>query len=150
MASVNLHIILGNVGKDPEVRYTTSGQAVCELSIATTEKWKDKNTGETKEQTTWHKVTFWGRQAEICGEYVKKGSQIYVEGQPYTEEWTDKEGIKRYSGKVRGSKLQLLGGKPPQSDRPQQQSSRPAQTQRPQQQREAPPPDDDFESDVPF
>lgn len=153
MASVNLHIILGNVGKDPEVRYTTSGNAVCELSIATTEKWKDKNTGELQEQTTWHRVVFWGRQAEVCGEYVKKGNQIYVEGQPYTDEWEDKEGNKRYTGKVRGTKLQLIGGKPPQSDRPRQQESSHNQaqgrTQRPQQQREAPPPDD-FEDDVPF
>jgi primosomal replication protein N len=91
MASVNKVILIGNLGRDPEVRYLPSGDAVANLNIATTEKWKDKG-GEQQEQTEWHRVAFFGRQAEICGEYLRKGSQVYIEGRLQTRKWTDKDG----------------------------------------------------------
>ena len=110
MASVNKVILIGNLGRDPEVRYLPSGDAVATLSVATTEKWKDKN-GDQQEQTEWHRVSFFGRQAEICGEYLRKGSQIYVEGRLQTRKWTDKEGKERYSTDIRGDRMQMLGGR---------------------------------------
>jgi len=110
MASVNKVILIGNLGRDPEVRYLPSGDAVATLSVATTERWKDKN-GEQQEQTEWHRVSFFGRQAEICGEYLRKGSQIYVEGRLQTRKWTDKEGKERYSTEIRGDRMQMLGGR---------------------------------------
>ena len=108
MASVNKVILIGNLGKDPEVRYTQSGDAVCNFSIATTEKWKDKS-GEKQEKTEWHNIVFFGRTAEVCGEYLKKGSPCYVEGRLQTRKWTDKDGNDRYTTEVVGSTLQLLG-----------------------------------------
>lgn len=110
MASVNKVIIIGNLGRDPEVRYIPSGDAVANLNIATTEKWKDKG-GEMQEQTEWHRVTFFGRQAEICGEYLRKGSSVYVEGRLQTRKYTDKEGIERYATEIRGDRMQMLGGR---------------------------------------
>lgn len=110
MASINKVILIGNLGRDPEVRYLPSGDAVANLALATTEQWKDK-AGEKQEQTEWHRVAFFGRQAEICAEYLKKGSQIYVEGRLQTRKYTDKEGVERYSTEVRGDRMQMLGGR---------------------------------------
>jgi single-strand DNA-binding protein len=110
MASVNKVILIGNLGRDPEVRYLPSGDAVANFSIATTEKWKDKN-GEMQEQTEWHRIAFFGRQAEICGEYLRKGSSVYVEGRLQTRKWTDKEGHERTSTEIRGDRMQMLGGR---------------------------------------
>ena len=108
---VNKAIIVGNCGKDPEVRYMPSGSAVAEVSVATTESWKDKQTGEKQERTEWHRITFFGRLAEIVGEYVRKGSQIYVEGSIRTEKWQDKEGKDRYTTKIIANEMQMLGGR---------------------------------------
>ena len=112
MASVNKAIILGNLGKDPEVRYSAAGDAMCNLTIATSEQWKDKSTGEKKELTEWHKVSFFGKLAEICGQYLKKGSQVYVEGSIRTRKWTDKEGVERYTTEIRGEEMKMLGSRP--------------------------------------
>jgi len=97
MASVNKAIIIGNLGRDPEVRYTASGEALCNITVATSETWKDKATGEKKEATEWHRISFFGKLAEIAGQYLKKGSQVYVEGSIRTRKWTDKEGQERYT-----------------------------------------------------
>ena len=110
MASVNKVILIGNLGRDPEVRYLPSGDAVANFSIATTEKWKDKS-GEQQEQTEWHRISFFGRQAEICGEYLKKGSSVYVEGRLQTRKWTDKEGKERTTTEIRGDRMQMLSGR---------------------------------------
>ncbi len=110
MASVNKVILIGNLGRDPEVRYMPSGDAIATLSIATTETWKDKN-GEKQEATEWHRVVFFGRQAEICGQYLKKGSQVYVEGSLRTRKWQDKDGQDRYTTEIRGDRMQMLGGR---------------------------------------
>jgi single-strand DNA-binding protein len=110
MASVNKVILIGNLGRDPEVRYLPSGDAVANLNLATTEKWKDKN-GDQQEQTEWHRVAFFGRQAEICGEYLKKGSSVYIEGRLQTRKWTDKEGNERSTTEIRGDRMQMLGGR---------------------------------------
>lgn len=109
MASVNKVILLGNLGRDPETRYTTGGDAVTNLRIATTEQWKDKN-GEKQERTEWHTVVLFGRQAEIAGEYLKKGRSVYIEGRLQTRKYTDKEGKDRYSTEIVGDRMQLLGG----------------------------------------
>ena len=110
MASVNKVILIGNLGKDPETRYLPSGDAVTNISVATTEKWKDKN-GEQQEHTEWHRVAFFGRLAEIAGEYLKKGSPVYVEGRLQTRKWQDKEGQERYTTEIRADRMQLLGGR---------------------------------------
>ena len=110
MATVNKVILIGNLGRDPEVRYLPSGDAVANFSIATTEKWKDKS-GDMQEQTEWHRISFFGRQAEICGEYLRKGSSVYVEGRLQTRKWTDKEGNERTSTEIRGDRMQMLGGR---------------------------------------
>ena len=101
MASVNKVIIVGNLGKDPEVRYTPNGDSVTNVTIATTDTWKDKGTGEKKEATEWHRVVFFGKLAEIAGQYLKKGRQVYVEGALRTRKWTDKEGHERYTKTLR-------------------------------------------------
>jgi len=110
MASVNKVILIGNLGRDPEVRYLPSGDAVANFSVATTEKWKDKS-GEMQEQTEWHRISFFGRQAEICGEYLRKGSSVYIEGRLQTRKWTDKDGNERTTTEVRGDRMQMLGGR---------------------------------------
>jgi single-strand DNA-binding protein len=109
MASVNKVILLGKLGRDPETRYTTGGDAVCNLNIATSEQWKDKN-GEKQERTEWHRVVLFGRQAEIAGEYLKKGRSVYVEGRLQTRKYTDKDGVEKYSTEIVGDRMQLLGG----------------------------------------
>src|SRR5574343_1104110 len=107
MASVNKVILVGNLGRDPEVRYTASGDAMCNLSLATTDTWKDKATGEKKDQTEWHRISLFGRQAEIAGQYLKKGSQIYVEGSLRTRKWQDQNGQERYSTEIRADSFKM-------------------------------------------
>jgi single-strand DNA-binding protein len=110
MASVNKVILIGNLGRDPETRYTTGGDAVTNIRIATTDTWKDK-AGEKQEKTEWHSVVFFGRQAEIAGEYLKKGRQIYVEGRLQTRKWQDKEGQDRYTTEIVADRMQMLGNR---------------------------------------
>lgn len=111
MASVNKVIIIGNLGKDPETRYLPSGDAVTNITVATTESWKDKKSGDKQEHTEWHRVSFFGRQAEVAGEYLKKGSPVYIEGRIRTRKWQDKEGQDRYSTEIVADRMQLLGGR---------------------------------------
>jgi single-strand DNA-binding protein len=142
MASVNKVILIGTLGRDPEVRYAPSGDAIANVSLATSEQWKDKS-GEKQQKTEWHRISFFGRQAEIVGEYLKKGSQIYVEGRLQTREW-EKDGIKRYTTEIVCDRMQMLSKKQDggeQQERPQRQEQRKA------------PPADDFGSmsdDIPF
>ncbi|HTS22044.1 MAG TPA: single-stranded DNA-binding protein [Casimicrobiaceae bacterium] len=110
MASVNKVILVGNLGRDPETRYTTGGDAVTNIRVATTDTWKDKN-GEKQERTEWHTVVFFGRQAEIAGEYLKKGRQVYVEGRLQTRKWQDKEGQDRYTTEIVADRMQMLGNR---------------------------------------
>jgi len=110
MASVNKVILIGNLGKDPEVRYMPSGEAIANISVATTDSWKDKS-GEKQEKTEWHRVSFFGKLAEIVGEYLKKGSQVYVEGRLQTRKWQDKEGQDKYTTEIVADRMQMLGGR---------------------------------------
>ena len=116
MASVNKVILVGNLGADPETRYLPSGEAVANLRIATTDTWKDKQTGEKKEATEWHRVSFFGRIAEVCGQYLKKGSQVYVEGRIQTRKWQDKDGQERYTTEIRGEEMKMLGSRQGQGE----------------------------------
>lgn len=109
MASVNKVILLGNLGRDPETRYTTGGDAVTNLSIATSEQWKDKN-GDKQERTEWHRVVLFGRQAEVAGEYLKKGRSVYIEGRLQTRKYNDKDGVEKYSTEIVADRMQLIGG----------------------------------------
>ena len=111
MASVNKVIIVGNLGRDPETRYMPSGDAMTNIAVATTDKWKDKSTGEQKEATEWHRIAFFGKLAEIAGQYLKKGSQVYVEGKLRTRKWTDKDGIEKYSTEIIADSMQMLGSR---------------------------------------
>lgn len=115
MASLNKIIIIGHLGRDPESRYMPSGEQVTSIAIATTDRWRDKATGEQKEQTEWHRISFFGKLAEIAGQYLKKGSQVYVEGRIRTRKYTDRDGIERYATEIIGDRMQMLGGKPEQS-----------------------------------
>ncbi|WP_414165164.1 single-stranded DNA-binding protein SSB1 [Superficieibacter sp. BNK-5] len=176
---VNKVILVGNLGQDPEVRYLPSGGAVANFTLATSESWRDKQTGETKEQTEWHRVVMFGKLAEVAGEYLRKGSQVYIEGQLRTRKWTDQSGQERYTTEINvpqiGGVMQMLGGRPQgggapagggqqggwgQPQQPQQQSqggnqfSGGAQS-RPQPQQQAAPtqsnePPMDFDDDIPF
>lgn len=110
MASVNKVILIGNLGRDPEMRYTTGGDAVANFSIATTDQWRDKASGEKQERTEWHRIVLFGRTAEIAGEYLKKGRSVYIEGRLQTRKWTDKDGNERYTTEIVGDRMQLLGG----------------------------------------
>lgn len=151
---VNKVILVGNLGNDPEVRYTANGAAITTISVATSESWKDKQTGELQERTEWHRVKFFGRLAEIAGEYLKKGRQVYIEGSIRTDKWTDKEGIDRYSTDVIANEMQMLGGPGGggmddgggrggmQRQAPRQQGPGPS--------RQPAPPADDFEDEIPF
>lgn len=144
MASVNRAIIVGNLGQDPEIRYMPNGDAACNLSVATTDTWKDKQTGEKKEATEWHRVSFFGKLAEVCGEYLKKGAAIYVEGSIHTRKWTDKEGQDRYTTEIRGERMQMLSGRQ-SGDGARSAASAPAQPDR------APSGSfEDFEDSIPF
>jgi single-strand DNA-binding protein len=111
MASVNKVILIGNLGRDPEVRYATSGSAICNVTIATSRQWKDKTSGERQEETEWHRVVFYDRLAEIAGEYLKKGRPVYVEGRLKTRKWTDKDGVEKYTTEIVASEMQLLGSR---------------------------------------
>ena len=111
MASVNKVILIGNLGRDPETRYSADGAAITNIRIATTDSWKDKATGEKKEQTEWHTVVFFGRLAEIAGEYLRKGRPVYVEGRLRTRKWQDKEGQDRYTTEIVADQMQMLGSR---------------------------------------
>lgn len=168
MASVNKVIIVGNLGKDPETRYAPSGDAFCTITVATTDTWKDKATGEKKEATEWHRVVFNGRLAEIAGQYLKKGRPVYIEGSLRTRKWTNKEGIEQYTTEIRADQMQMLGsrdggdgGSRGGDDYNQSRSEAPQQAprSRPQQSAPAPQPQSspasssgfgDFDDDIPF
>jgi len=111
MASVNKVIIVGNLGRDPEIRYMPSGDAIANIAVATSYKSKDKNTGEAKELTEWHRISFFGRLAEIVGQYLKKGSSVYVEGRLQTRKYTDKDGVEKYATDIIAENMQMLGGR---------------------------------------
>ena len=111
MASVNKVILIGNLGKDPKVRYAPSGSAICNVTIATSRQWKDKTSGERQEETEWHRVTFFDRMAEVAGEYLKKGKSVYIEGRLKTRKWTDKEGVERYSTDIMADRMEMLGSR---------------------------------------
>lgn len=149
MASVNRMILLGNVGNDPELRYAQSGDAIANISIATTRKWKNKD-GEKQEETEWHRVSLFGRLAEIVGEYVHKGDPLFVEGRLRTRKWTDKEGVERYTTEIVGETIQLLGSRRDSDERapPPRREPPPRTQQRPAPQKA--PPQQDFDDDVPF
>ncbi len=151
---VNKVILVGNLGQDPEVKYMPSGQAVCNVSIATTDSWNDKASGEKQERTEWHRVVFFRRLAEIAGEYLRKGSQVYVEGRLQTRKWQDQSGADRYTTEIIANEMQMLGGRggsggnydgPPMDEGygGGASSSKPAKT-------EAPSTADDFDDDIPF
>ena len=144
MASVNKVIVIGNLGKDPESRYTASGDAVCNFSVATTESWKDKSTGEKKEETEWHRVSVFGKLAEICGKYLKKGSQVYIEGSLKTRKWADKDGQERYTTEIRCNQMTMLGGKTEGGNRQQQDDIQPPAKDKPK------PSFGDIDSEIPF
>lgn len=111
MSGINKAILIGRLGSDPEVRYTPSGDAVANFSIATSEEWKDKTSGEKKERTEWHRIVAWRRLGEICGEYLSKGRQVYIEGRIQTRSWDDKNGVKRYTTEIVATDVQFLGGR---------------------------------------
>jgi len=170
MASINKVILVGNLGQDPEVKYMPSGGAVTNISIATTDTWKDKTTGEKKENTEWHRVVFFNRLAEIVGEYLRKGSQVYIEGNLRTRKWQDQNGVDKYTTEIVAREMQMLGGRangsgdnaPSQQSQqgqqqggsaPQQQGGGAPQQSAPQQapQQSAPPQNfDNFDDDIPF
>jgi len=123
MAGVNKVILVGRLGRDPEVRYTPNGVAIANFSIATSEEWKDKDTGEKQERTEWHRIVAWRRLGEICGEYLHKGSQIYIEGRLQTRDWEDRDGNKRYTTEIVAQNMQMLG-KPSREGRAESQEER--------------------------
>lgn len=155
MASVNHCVFIGNLGRDPELKYLPNGDAVCNISIATSEKWKDKNTGEPKELTEWIPIGFYGKLAEIVGQYCKKGSSIYVEGRFSTRKYTDKDGVEKYATSIKGDKMQLLGGRQ-DGDGGQQQAPAPQRQQQPAPKRQGAPSGrpapnfSDMDDDIPF
>lgn len=122
MASVNKVIIVGNLGRDPEMRYMPNGDAVCNIAVATTETWKDKSSGEKKEATEWHRCTMYRKLGEIAGQYLKKGSSVYLEGKLQTRKWTDKEGTERYTTEIIADSMQMLGSGPQSGGKPQAQA----------------------------
>lgn len=160
MASVNKVILVGNLGRDPEVRYSPDGAAICNVSIATTSQWKDKATGERREETEWHRVVFYNRLAEIAGEYLRKGRAVYVEGRLKTRKWQDKEtGADRYSTEIVADQMQMLGGRDSGGDAGGGDAggfSQPPARRAPQQQRTAAPAAapasnlSDMDDDIPF
>lgn len=148
MASVNKVIIVGNLGRDPETRYSPNGEAVTNITVATTEQWKDKTSGEKKQQTEWHRVTFYRRLAEIAGQYLKKGSSIYLEGKLQTRKWTDKEGVERYTTEIIAESMQMLGGAPKEDASDQEAAHRTKPL--PASKRAAISPESDFNDPIPF
>ena len=148
---VNKVILIGNLGKDPEVRYMPSGGAVAEMTLATSETWKDKATGDRQERTEWHNLTFFGRQAEIAGEYLRKGSRIYIEGSLRTDKWQDKNGNDRYTTKVIVREFQMLDSRNGDSDAPGQARGRRGDSgPRTATGRDDQPAAPDFDDDIPF
>ena len=165
MASINKVILVGNLGRDPETRYLPDGGAVTNVSIATTDTWKDKTSGEKKEATEWHRVVFFNRLAEIAGEYLKKGSQVYVEGRLRTRKWQDKEGQDKYTTEIVCDTMQMLGGRQGMGEGGARGAERGGDRGEPSESRGAPPPEgrpapagakkpagkfDDMEDDIPF
>ena len=167
MAGVNKVIIVGHLGNDPEIRTMPNGDAVANISVATSESWNDRNTGERREVTEWHRIVFYRRQAEICGEYLRKGSQVYVEGRLKTRKWQDQNGQDRYTTEIQGDVMQMLGarnqaggysgdmGSAPQPSYQARQTNNGGsyQSSRPAPQQAAPqaePPMDGFDDDIPF
>jgi single-strand DNA-binding protein len=153
MASVNKVILIGNLGRDPEVRYMPDGGAITNVSIATTENWKDKN-GEKQEKTEWHRVAFFGKLAEIAGEYLKKGSQVYVEGRLQTRKWQDKDGNDKYTTEIVADRMQMLGSRQGMGgggdrEAPERESA-PRPAGKPAAAKPAGSKFDDFEDDIPF
>lgn len=157
---INKVIIVGNLGNDPEVRYANNGSAIANISVATTDSWKDKNTGEQQERTEWHRVVMFNRLGEIAGEYLKKGSQVYIEGRLQTRKWQDQSGNDRYSTEIVANEMQMLGGRGGGSDNygggsggggfqagPQSHQSNQQPAQQPA---SAPQPSDGFDDDIPF
>ena len=153
MASVNKVILVGNLGADPETKYLPSGDAVANIRLATTDRWKDKASGEMKEATEWHRIAFFGRLAEIAGEYLKKGSQVYVEGRIRTRKWQDKEGQDRYSTEIVADTMQMLGSRSgvgePREPRGETTSAR-ASEAKPAAAKKPAGKFDDMEDDIPF
>ncbi len=142
---INKAILIGHLGQDPEVKYTPSGQAVCNISVATTESWNDKNSGEKVERTEWHRVVFFRRLAEIAGEYLRKGSQVYIEGRLQTRKWQDQSGGDRYTTEIVANEMQMLGSKGSGAGMMQEAPSRPEPEQA-----AASSSSDDFDDDIPF
>ncbi|MBZ0106907.1 MAG: single-stranded DNA-binding protein [Sulfuricella denitrificans] len=149
MASVNKVILVGNLGKDPEVRYMPSGEAITNITVATTDTWKDKG-GEKQERTEWHRVAFFGKLAEIAGEYLKKGSQVYVEGRLQTRKWQDKEGHDRYTTEIVADRMQMLGSRGGSSNTFEVVDKEPAGAGTAKPAKKAGGEFDDFEDDIPF
>lgn len=154
---VNRVILVGNIGNEPELRYMPNGNAVASVSLATSDTWKDKNTGEPQERTEWHRTVFFGKIAEIVGQYVHKGSKLYVEGRLQTRKWTDQQGVERYTTEIvvdMGGAMQILDSKPEGQQAPSNQQQRPQQAQqnRPQSNQQAAPPQyEDFDDEsIPF
>ncbi|GIX34287.1 MAG: hypothetical protein KatS3mg126_0066 [Lysobacteraceae bacterium] len=153
---INKVILIGNLGADPETRYTTSGSAVTTIRVATSESWRDKQTGEQQERTEWHRVKLFGRLGEIAGEYLRKGRQVYIEGSLRTDKYTDRDGVERYTTEIIASEMQMLGGgdgagsAPRRAPRSAEDDAAPRAPASPQRQ-PAPPPADDFsDDDIPF
>lgn len=144
MASVNKCIIVGNLGRDPEVKTFPSGDKVANITVATTEKWKDKTTGEAKEHCEWHRIVFNGRLAEVVEQYLRKGSSVYIEGSLRTRKWTDAAGVEKYATEIRADQMQMLGGKADGAARPADAPAARAPAAAP---RQAP---SDMDSDLPF
>jgi single-strand DNA-binding protein len=157
MASVNKVILIGNLGRDPEVRYAPSGSAICNVTIATSRQWKDKTSGERQEETEWHRVVFYDRLAEIAGEYLKKGRPVYVEGRLKTRKWTDKDGVEKYTTEIVAAEMQLLGGREGMGGGDAEMGAAPAPRSAPAPRAPAPKPAaksstgfDDMDDDIPF
>lgn len=151
---VNKVILVGNIGNEPEMRYMPNGNAVATVSLATSDTWKDKNTGEPQERTEWHRVVFFGKIAEIVGQYVHKGSKLYVEGRLVTRKWTDQQGIERYTTEIvvdMGGTMQILDSRQDQTQQQANQQQRPAPQNKPQQNQQAVAPDyNEFDDNIPF
>ncbi len=155
---INKVILVGNLGNDPEVRYAASGSAIANISVATTDSWKDKNTGEQQDRTEWHRVVMFNRLGEMAGEYLKKGSQVYIEGRLQTRKWQDQNGQDKYTTEIVASEMQMLGGRSGGSDMgggggyqpPQQRSQAPQQGGGGAQPAAQPQPSNDFDDDIPF
>lgn len=153
MASINKVIIVGNLGRDPENRYMPSGEQVTSIAVATTDRWRDKTSGEQKEATEWHRVSFFGKLAEIAGQYLKKGSQVYIEGRLRTRKYTDKEGVERYATEIIADTMQMLGSRPGSGEPMEERGSAPDRSSGGTAARSAPsraPNLSDMDDDIPF